>query len=126
MRRRHPADEGASMVLVLVVVVFAALVSTAFLTKSDSELKASSAYQRKVQLQYGADAGLEKGIQALRDDLASNLRTKCLTPFEPTTSLATFTWTGEGHSVSVTCRDLQGVAARSTALPSSPRGARTR
>jgi hypothetical protein len=117
MRRRHPADEGASMVLVLVVVVFAALVSTAFLTKSDSELKASSAYQRKVQLQYGADAGLEKGIQALRDDLASNLRTKCLTPFEPTTSLATFTWTGEGHSVSVTCRDLQGVAASSPGNP---------
>jgi Tfp pilus assembly protein PilX len=116
IRRRD--DVGASMVLVLIVVVMAALVSTAFLTKSRTELRASSVLQTKTQLSLGADAGLEKGIQALRDDLASAARTKCLTPFEPETALSPpFPWNGSAATVSTSCLDLQGVAASAQGNP---------
>lgn len=112
MRLRN--EDGASMVMVLLVVVFVALVSTAFLTKSGTEFKASSALQTKVRLQYGADAGLEKGISTLSAELANAVRTHCLTPLTPTQTVASFTWTTSGYPVTVTCTDLQGYAADDT------------
>ncbi len=111
--RRH-RDDGASMVMVLLVVVLIALVSTAFLTKSGTELKASAALQTKVRLQYGADAGLEKGIAALSAELAATTRTHCLTPFDGPQTLSTFTWGTSKYPVTVTCEDLQGYAADDT------------
>lgn len=107
-------DDGASMVMVLLVVVLIALVSTAFLTKSGTELRASSALQTKVRLQYGADAGLEKGIAALSGELAATTRTHCLTPFDGPQPLSTFTWGTSKYPVTVTCEDLQGYAADDT------------
>ncbi len=101
--------------MVLIVVVLMALVTTAFLTKSTTAFRASSVLQTKVRLQYGADAGLEKGLRAMSDDLAQASRTKCLTPFTPITQVATFTWTAAGFPVTVSCQDLQGYAADATA-----------
>lgn len=111
MTRRRGRDDGAAMVLVLIVVILMAFVTTAFLTKSTMAFRASSVLQTKVRLQYGADAGLEKGIRAMSDDLAQASRTKCLTPFTPVTQIATFTWTGADFPVTVRCQDLQGYAA---------------
>ena len=115
MTARRTRDDGAAMVLVLIVVVLMALVTTAFLTKSGTEYRAASVLQTKVRLQYGSDAGLEKGIRVMSDDLAAASRSKCLTPFTPITQIATFTWTDAGFPVTVSCQDLQGYAADSSA-----------
>lgn len=108
--RRHK-DDGASMVMVLLVVVFISLVSTAFLTKSGTEFRAAAALQTKVRLQYGADAGLEKGISVLSAELATRYRTHCLTPFDGAQTISTFSWGSSAYPVTVTCQDLQGYAA---------------
>lgn len=102
------------MVLVLIVVLFMALLSTAFLTKSGTEYRAGSVLQTKVRLQYGSDAGLEKGIRVMSDDLALASRSKCLTPFTPLTQIASFPWTGASFPVTVSCQNLQGYAADSS------------
>lgn len=103
------------MVLVLVIVVVAALLSTAFLSKSGAELRAGATLQTHVRLGYGADAGLEQGTASLEAELLSATRKHCLTPFGPPQSVfLPFSWSASGYSVSVTCQDLQGYAADDT------------
>jgi hypothetical protein len=111
MRRQVRPDEGAAMVMVLIVVVLVALVSTVFLNKSATESRAGAALQTQARLTYGADAGLEQAVRVMSDDLASATRKNCLTPFTPTMTISTFTWTGAHFPVTVSCQDLQGYAA---------------
>src|SRR3954469_14505696 len=77
------SEEGAALAVALIFILVVGIMVTAALNKSGSVLKTDLLVRQQSQLQYAADAGIDRAMQVLRDDVSSNPAHYC-----PTTTAA--------------------------------------
>lgn len=114
---RSSGDEGAALMVALIFMLVVGLVVAATLTKSGSVMKTNLLVRDTAQVQYGADAAVDRALQVLRSDLATATPSLC-----PNTSASTikdfgsgdssgFTVTGNSHTMHYTCQTVNGSIA---------------
>ncbi len=68
--RTRDDDDGAALAIALVFMLVVGILITAALNKSGAVLKTDLAVRNQAQLQYAADAGVDRAIQILSSDVA--------------------------------------------------------
>lgn len=101
-------DEGVSLVMALVFVVLVGLFTTVALDKSASTSLVGQQVRDRTALQYGLDAGVDRALQQLRDEMADSAPDTCTSPADADGS---GTLALNGHSAAWSCRTLAGRAA---------------
>src|SRR5437763_14430463 len=69
---RFRQDEGAALMVALIFILVVGILITAALSKTGEVLQADYLVRQQAQVQYAADAGIERALQVLRDDVDSN------------------------------------------------------
>lgn len=108
--RRVGGDDGATLVLVLAFLAIFGLLISALLSQTDTSLKRTLTTRQLDQKVYAADAGIDAGIVALRND-----PTLCSGPGRTGTLPSPSV---NGHATTVSCTGLSGssLGARGYAL----------
>src|SRR5690349_11038748 len=65
-------DEGAALAVALIFMLVVGILITAALSKSGAVLKSDYLVRQQAQMQYAADAGIERALQVLRDDVSAS------------------------------------------------------
>src|SRR4051794_18459169 len=76
-------EEGAALMVALIFILVVGILVTAALSKTGAVLKSDYLVRQQSQLQYAADAGIERALQVLRDDVSSNPAHFCPTKTAP-------------------------------------------
>lgn len=103
-RRHVAADEGASLVMVLVLLIFTGLVVGAVMKLSQTSLDASIASHDRALAVYDVDAALETAVNQMRNSTFNNEVGQQCPPTQ-------FTGPNSGQSVAVTCQAGIGTGA---------------
>lgn len=121
---RQGGEQGASLVIALVILTSLLVGVAAAATGVTASLRSGSVVTRQTSLLYAAGAGVDGVVQALRDDLAAPTRTVCVNPFTgpagqgaEAVSYGSFGGLGEGVSVTATCQTRHGSASRDRSAP---------
>jgi hypothetical protein len=116
LRQLRHTDDGVSLILVLFFIVIAGGFATVALSKSSATIVAGGNIITRGQLQYALDAGVERGLQGLRQDLQQAAPSVCTSPpaAPPLAVGAGPDLTINGQTVHYTCQTLAGRAAVSS------------
>jgi len=81
--RRDGTDDGMALAVALIFILVVGIMVTAALSKTGAVLKTDYLVRQQSQVQYAADAGIERALQVLRDDVSSNPAHFCPTTTAP-------------------------------------------
>lgn len=73
-RPESATEEGAALAIALIFILVVGILVTAALSKSGGVMKTNYLVREQAQLQYAADAGIDRAIQVLRDDVSTHPR----------------------------------------------------
>jgi hypothetical protein len=106
-RRRYDTDEeGATLILALVLVTALFLAVGAMTSQLSTQFKVTQIVNDRVDKQYAADGGIDHAIEALRADMRAATRSLCLDAAGGVQAMSTVTV--NGHPVDITCETRQG------------------
>jgi Tfp pilus assembly protein PilX len=113
---RTKDDSGAALMVALIFILVVGLLVTAALSKSGAVLRSNYLVRDTAQVQYGADAGVDRALEVLRNELKANNPVSCAsdaagaaTDFGPGDS-GGFQITGNSHTMHYTCKTVNGKA----------------
>ena len=114
-RRLHATqDDGAVLLLALVILGAVALVVSALVTQLGTHFLVTQKVNARANQLYAADAGLRVAVDTLQQEM-SGTRSHCLDVTGGTQSVATLA-SFNNDPVSVTCQTLEGSASSSSAV----------
>src|SRR3954471_1719668 len=121
--KRRASDDGSALAIALVFLMMVGIIITAALNKSGMTAKTGLIVRDQTQVQYAADAGVDRALQVLRSDLDGTPRL-CTDAASETTDTAMTNpstpgvvdsggFSVDGHVVQYSCRTLIGSTATS-------------
>ncbi|MEA3077673.1 MAG: hypothetical protein QOF60_2581 [Actinomycetota bacterium] len=106
-RRRYDTDEeGATLILALVLVTALFLAVGAMTSQLSTQFKVTQIVNDRLDKQYAADGGIDHAVEALRADMRGATRSLCLDAAGGVQTVSTVTV--NGHPVDLTCETRQG------------------
>ena len=112
LRRGRDQEDGAILILVLIIVIGVVLILAAVLSFAQSGLNTSFGYRTSRNVSYYTDGTMDGAINAIRNSSTMGAVGVACPTFTPTSpSSTTSYWGANGHTYSVSCQPLPGSGA---------------